>query len=69
MKRAILVFFENIEKLMKFYESDELSFMVGDIKILTEESSIKEKENIVVNCSTSGSCTLLTRCFGRGTDF
>jgi len=43
--------------------------MVGDIKILTEESSIKEKENIVVNCSTSGSCTLLTRCFGRGTDF
>lgn len=39
------------------------------MKIITENTSFADKEAIVRQAVTSGSVTLLTKCFGRGTDF
>ncbi len=43
-KRAVIVFFETKEKLLEFKKSDKISSLYSNIKELTEELSIKEKE-------------------------
>ncbi|CAF1002767.1 unnamed protein product [Adineta steineri] len=67
--RAILVFFESEEKLMTFYNSSELSSIKHDVQIITEKVSVKERELCIKRAATVGKVTLLTRTFGRGTDF
>ena len=67
--RAILVFFESEEALMKFSESSELSSIKKDVEIVTERVDVKDRELYVKRASTVGKVTLLTRIFGRGTDF
>jgi hypothetical protein len=67
--RAILVFFESEEKLLAFYNSRELSATKQDVQIITEKVSVKERELCVKRPATVGKVTLLTRTFGRGTDF
>ncbi|CAF2980653.1 unnamed protein product [Rotaria sp. Silwood2] len=67
--RAILVFFESEEKLMAFYNSKELSPIKQDAQIIMEKVSVKERELCVKRAATIGKVTLLTRTFGRGTDF
>ncbi|CAF4032068.1 unnamed protein product, partial [Rotaria sordida] len=67
--RAILVFFESEDKLMTFYNSQELSPIKQDVQIIMEKVSIKERELCVKRAATIGKVTLLTRTFGRGTDF
>ncbi|CAF3697929.1 unnamed protein product [Rotaria sp. Silwood1] len=67
--RAILVFFESEEKLMKFYESPELLSKKNDVQIITETVSVKERELYIKRAAMIGRITLLTRTFGRGTDF
>ncbi|CAF4874529.1 unnamed protein product, partial [Rotaria sp. Silwood1] len=39
------------------------------VAILTEEASLEEKETLIKRATTSGQVTLLTRIFGRGTNF
>jgi len=70
-QRAVLVFFSTKAKLLKFYNSQDLrnSFYKDGIKILTEEASSSEKEATVKSAVLTGNITLLTREFGRGTDF
>ncbi|CAF4983507.1 unnamed protein product, partial [Rotaria sp. Silwood1] len=67
--RAILVFFESEEKLITFYNSSELSSIKHDVQIITEKVSVKERELCIKRAATVGKVTLLTRTFGRGTDF
>ncbi|CAF5139491.1 unnamed protein product, partial [Rotaria magnacalcarata] len=67
--RAILVFFESEEKLMKFYESPELVSKKHDVQIITETVSVKDRELYIKRAAMIGRITLLTRTFGRGTDF
>ncbi|CAF2001897.1 unnamed protein product [Rotaria magnacalcarata] len=67
--RAILVFFESEEKLIAFYNSSELSSLKNEVQIITETVSVKERELYIKRAATVGRVTLLTRTFGRGTDF
>jgi hypothetical protein len=67
--RAILVFFETKEKLYEFYNCPAFATRRDGARILTEEASPDEKDNIVRNATSSGSITLITKAFGRGTDF
>lgn len=67
--RAVLVFFERLETLRAFYESPLLADIKPQVKLITEAVSHDEKEGLVAQAVTSGSVTLLTRPFGRGTDF
>jgi hypothetical protein len=67
--RAILVFFESEEKLMLFYESRELSSIKADVKIIIEKVSVQARELHMKSTAIIGRITLLSRTFGRGTDF
>ncbi|CAF4353256.1 unnamed protein product [Rotaria sp. Silwood2] len=68
-KRAILVFFESEEKLLAFYKSETLSPIQKDVQIITEKVSVSERGLFVKRAAIVGKVTLLTRIFGRGTDF
>lgn len=68
-KRTVLVFFENREKLLTFRNSEQIKVIQDPINILTEEANEEEKKRLIKQASRSGQVTLLTRSFGRGTDF
>ncbi|CAF1267204.1 unnamed protein product [Adineta steineri] len=68
-QRAILVFFESEERLLEFYNSDELASLKQSVQLITERVSAKDRETFVKRAATDGKVTLLTRTFGRGTDF
>ena len=68
-KRAILVFFSCSEKLMEFYNSSELASIRSRVQILTEKVAVTERDLLIKRCATEGKVTLLTKMFGRGTDF
>ena len=68
-KRAILVFFSNGDKLEEFYNSSELASIKSEVQFLTEKVSVGERELLIKRCATEGKVTLLTKMFGRGTDF
>ena len=68
-KRAVIVVFESIQKLKEFYESKALEPIKASVSYLTEDASAQEKEDLVRRATTSGQITLITRTFGRGTDF
>jgi hypothetical protein len=69
VKRAVLIFFESTPKLMAFYRSPEMQDIKERVKLITEEVSSVDKDGLIRQAVTSGSITLLTREFGRGTDF
>ena len=68
-KRAIIVVFDSAQKLKDFYNSKVIESIKGSISYLTEEASAQEKDHLVRRATTSGQVTLITRTFGRGTDF
>ncbi|CAF1204521.1 unnamed protein product [Adineta steineri] len=68
-QRAILVFFESEERLLEFYNSNELASLKQSVQLVTERVSAKDRETFVKRAATDGKVTLLTRTFGRGTDF
>ncbi|CAL6043161.1 Helicase-related_protein [Hexamita inflata] len=67
----ILVFFETSAKLDLFYNAREYKSIDNyqKIKIFTEKISAVEKEGVVRQAVTQNAVTLITREFGRGTDF
>lgn len=67
--RAVLVFFESTPKLELFYKSRALDPIKESVKLMTEETPSNMKEGLIRQAVTSGSITLLSRLFGRGTDF
>ncbi|KAL4445288.1 hypothetical protein ABPG74_022101 [Tetrahymena malaccensis] len=70
-KRAVLVFFEDLEKLKAFHTSKELAPYEHQTKIITEQvsKSLQEKNMLIKNSTTQGQITLISKIFGRGTDF
>lgn len=68
-ERAMLVFFKNQEALSTFYKSDAIADIRDSIKFITEETANNEKTALIKRATMSGQVTLLTKAFGRGTDF
>lgn len=68
-KRAVLVFFESKEKLMAFYNSPGVASVKDTYSIMTEEVDNDEKVSLIKKATNSAKVTLLTKSFGRGTDF
>ncbi|KAL4496937.1 hypothetical protein ABPG72_002093 [Tetrahymena utriculariae] len=70
-KRAVLVFFENQEKLKAFFISKELAPYGSQTKLITEQvsQSQQEKNMLIKNSTTCSQITLISKIFGRGTDF
>ena len=67
--RAVLVFFESTDKLKEFYTSSEFATLKGSTKTMTEETKPVDKEGLIRQAATSGTVMLLSKEFGRGTDF
>lgn len=70
--RPIMVFFESRNKLTEFYCSKELEksgISEENIKVLTEEIADTQKAGLISLATSSSIVTLLTKGFGRGTDF
>lgn len=67
----MLIFFQSLKVLEKFCESSQLSRsgFKDLVKVMTEKTSANDKEALIRQAVTTGSITLLTRVFGRGTDF
>ncbi|CAL6013564.1 Helicase-related_protein [Hexamita inflata] len=67
----VLVFFETSAKLDLFYKSREFKSIDNhqQVKLFTEKISPVEKEGVVRQAVTQNTVTLITREFGRGTDF
>lgn len=68
-KRAVLVFFETRQRLNEFYASKVFAIHKDQTMLIIEELSSIEKESAIKRATTFGQITLLTRVFGRGTDF
>ena len=68
-ERAVLVFFETKKKVNDFLESHEMSSRRGQVRVMREEDSEADREQAVRQAVASKSITLLSRDFGRGTDF
>jgi len=69
LKRPILVFFESTQILMDYYNSPAGASLKHKIKCVTESVSSEDKESIIRQATSPGSVTILSREFGRGTDF
>ena len=63
-KRAILVFFENEARLNSFKQSP---YCPESCNVIVESSM--DKNRLFRKATISNTCTLLTKVFGRGTDF
>ena len=67
--RAVFVFFEDAPKLRAFRESRHFAGLKHFAKVMTEETPAEEKTGLINQAATKGNVVLLTREFGRGTDF
>jgi energy-coupling factor transporter ATP-binding protein EcfA2 len=68
-RRAVLVFFESIEALEAFRISRNFVEYRQHAIVITETTSTLEKEGRIKAAAKSGQIVLLTKIFGRGTDF
>ena len=68
-ERAVLVFFETKKKVNDFLESPAMSARRGQVRVMREEDTVADREQAVRQAVASKSITLLSRDFGRGTDF
>ena len=68
-ERAVLVFFETKQKVHDFLGSREMSTRRGQVRVMREEDTVADREQAVRQAVASKSITLLSRDFGRGTDF
>ncbi len=72
IKRPVMVFFESNERLKEYYHSKELQKSGIDrdnVMLITEEIRDDQKAGLIHQAASDGKVTLLTRGFGRGTDF
>ena len=67
--RAVFVFFKDIATLQAFYDDPVFAKLKGHAVMLTEKVSAIGKEGIIRAAASSGQVVLMTKAFGRGTDF
>jgi predicted transcriptional regulator len=67
--RAVLVFFETKKALDDFLASPAMNELRGQVRVIREEDTAADRELTVRQSVTSKSITLMSRNFGRGTDF
>ena len=67
-KRAVLVFFENDERLCEFTKSAYFKKLLSK-NLLVEALSSDDRNFMIKKAATKGEVTLSTAIFGRGTDF
>jgi preprotein translocase subunit SecA len=70
-KRPVLICFEDRATLDKFFNSEEFkkTGASSTVLLLVEELNEVEKVSVVKRAAGVGQVTLMTRVFGRGTDF
>lgn len=68
-KRAVFVFFDSIENLKSFYDDPAFIELRDHAIILSEDVSTANKEGIIRAAASTDQVVLMTRAFGRGTDF
>lgn len=69
--RAIIVFFENFERMEEFRTSEFFRQVIENTSVnrLSENTPKDARDYIIKKASTPGQVTLSTKIFGRGTDF
>ena len=67
--RAVFVFFEDLATLQSFYDDPVFAKLKGHAVMLTEKVSAIGKDGIIHAAASSGQVVLMTKAFGRGTDF
>jgi hypothetical protein len=67
--RAVLVFFSSKAALGECLASAPFAGLRGEALVLTEETPLREKGALIKRATTAGTVALLTRDYGRGTDF
>jgi preprotein translocase subunit SecA len=67
--RACLVIFENEKALKEFQLSVHCQEIRSQIKIIAESSGVEQAAQIIKLSTRQAAITLMTRNFGRGTDF
>ena len=67
--RCVFVCFENKRKLNEFYQCKEFLLFQANTLKLSEDADKDEKSSIIKRATLSGNILLLTKEFGRGTDF
>merc|ERR1712070_1282984 len=70
-ERAIIVFFENRDRLEQFRTSEYYRHIIENSAVnrLTEEVKKDDRDYMVKKAASLGQVTLSTKSFGRGTDF
>jgi len=68
-QRAVIVIFEDEKILKELYVSPLYDQLKNSTDYLTEAANVKEANDAVLKATKMGRITLLTRNYGRGTDF
>ena len=68
-KRSVLVFFINHKAQEEFMSKTNIRTRYDYYQVLHEGEAKLQKESMIKNASSQGYVTLLTKEFGRGTDF
>lgn len=66
---AVLVFFEDDATLERFYQCPSMDHLRGQTSKFQENVEMSARKARVSRATTAGQITLLSRTFGRGTDF
>ena len=69
VSRAVLVFFRTKKELEEFRKSPAVNSIRARVRVITEDMPANEREGAIKQAVTRGNVTLLTREYGRGTDF
>ena len=69
VKRSVLVFFDNTDALLRFYNSSPMQPYKGITQVITETTSSTEKDSAFIKATHKGAISLMIRDYGRGTDF
>ena len=68
-KRPVMIFFETLQDAYAFQTSEEFEPYVNKCIILNERQPEKDRNLLIMRAMQKESITLVTRPFGRGTDF
>lgn len=68
-KRPIMIFFNSLYDVSKFYESNAFAPYQKDTAILNEKHNAEQRRIRIMRTMAEGKISLMTRAFARGIDF